>query len=432
MKKVLSFALAVLMVMGITSTAFAANPSSDDWDISGADGINFAEDVIPGYKVRLYLHDGVGAGAPAVPRAAMVNIASATVGANLEQYTVTGTNATPFIAALTLLPSSSNPGWAAGVITLDTTNSDDIALMNLLNTQSSTIATNVANTSTTATTYNGVITVTAYVPATAPPNYLTKADITLNKYTAQVKVAGSNTYIKSTSPTIKYTSTNVGTLPAPGAAYIEIEFVDPFVSTSSKDFELTAYLRANKSQTGIEYVMSGTFANLNQTVDEGDDYVYGVDYRVITANANIKKIEVELDYGLTITTRMVDGRRYYGHVSTDPTTADEAIMDKYPTIEEVYNLKTIGLNPTGDVVRFDDDSMFAYTLDANGDLVYLGKTAAALPYFTKYFLSTKALDLPEEAEEPVEDVIGPDTDNAVTGGDDVVVANANDNPGTGC
>ena len=259
---------------------------------------------------------------------------------------------------------------------------------------------------------------------------LAKTAVDYLKLTAQVKVAGSNTYIKNTSPSIKYNTAK--------EAYFEIEFIKPFVSTSSKDFEITAYLRENKSQSGIETVINSTFKNYGQTVVDGDDYVYGVDYRVITADDNIRKIEVELDYGLTITTRMTEGKKYYGHVSMDPTSGDEAIMDQYPTIVEVYNLKTIGLNPAGDVVRFADDAMFAYTTDADGALVFLGKTNKALPYFTKYFLSTTELNLPvAEVEEPEEvvpeiDPIGPGTDNAATGGDDVVVANVNDNPGTGC
>jgi hypothetical protein len=259
--------------------------------------------------------------------------------------------------------------------------------------------------------------------------HLDKASVTKLKLTAQVKVAGSNSYIKDTAPTIKYESkaTTYGgdAIPA-GAAYFEVTFIDPFVSTSSKDFELTAYLRENKSQSGIELLINGTFKNYPQDVTSDDDYVYGVDYRVITADGNVKKIEVELDYGLTITTRMTDGKKYYGHVSMDPTSGDEAIMDQYPNIVEVYNLKTINLNPAGDVVRFADDAMFAYTLDADGNLVFLGKTNKAVPYFTKYFLSTTELDLPvAEVEEPVEDVV-PDVVP------DVVVDNANDNPGTGC
>ena len=250
---------------------------------------------------------------------------------------------------------------------------------------------------------------------TEPKQNIDKSAVDYLKLTAQVKVAGSNTYIKNTSPAIKYDSAK--------EAYFEIEFIKPFVSTSSKDVEITAYLRANKSQLDhTNEEISTTFKNRGQNVTADDDYVFGVDYRVITADGNVKKIEVELDYGVTITTRMTDGKKYYGHVSMDPTAADEAIMGQYPTIVEVYSLKTINLNPAGDVVRFADDAMFAYTTDADGNLVFVGRTNKALPYFTKYFLSTTELDLPvAEVEEPVEDVVP-----------DVVVDNANDNPGTGC
>jgi hypothetical protein len=435
MKKVLSLLLAGLMVVGMTSAAFAANPTSANWNTTAADGISFADDVNPGYKIRLYLTEGTTSGTAAVPGAAQVTIVSDNDAAT-PTYTVTGANADAFVAAVTTFQAPSTGSWSpANVVTLTLSDNDDAAVAAVLELQITAIDAAVTAQATTDTLYNGVVTVTAMVPAVpGVTTYLTKTEVNAEKYTAQVKVAGSNTFIKSTSPTIKYDG---ATGAHPGAAYIEIEFVNPLVSTSSKDFELTAYLRKAKAQSGIEYVLNGTFANLTQTVVDGDDYVYGVDYRVITADANIRKIEVELDYGVTITTRMTDGRKYYGHVSMDPTSADEAIMDKYPNIVEVYNLKTINLNPAGDVVRFGDDAMYAYTLDADGNLVFLGRTNKALPYFTKYFLSTAALDLPEVVEEPEEvvpeiDPIGPGTDNAATGGDDVIVANVNDNPGTGC
>jgi hypothetical protein len=256
-----------------------------------------------------------------------------------------------------------------------------------------------------------------------PYDAIDKSVVDLLKLTAQVKVAGSGTYIKDTSPPIQFEK---NTEELAGAAFIILEFINPFVSTSSKTFEMTAYLRSFKAQVDKSTLpIDGTFQNYGQNVAKGDDYVFGVDYPVITADDNIPKIQVELGYGLRILTRMTDGKKSYGHVSMTPTAADDAIMGQYPNIVEVYHLQTINLSPAGDVVTFPDDAMFAYTRGTDGEIIFVGRTNKALPYYTVYFLSTVELDLPvAEVEEPVEDVV-PDVVPDV-------VENANDNPGTGC
>lgn len=253
---------------------------------------------------------------------------------------------------------------------------------------------------------------------------VTKAEAKAGKLDVQTRVSEGSSVVKSAK--IEYDSAN--------NAYVKLTFVDTWVSTKEQDFDLKLYVTVNKARnTDSEFSVTGTFENYNVDVYEGDDYVYTVDTPVINAEDYIKNIQVDMGQGISIYTKMFDGKSYYASVSQDIKSEDDAVLAKYPSIDTVYYLSTINLAGSGDIVKFDLESNFyVYSQDENGDLVYVGRTADKLPYYTKYFLSAKELDITTISDVPSDtDNTTPAAPSAPTGGDDAPIDNVNENPGTG-
>ena len=70
------------------------------------------------------------------------------------------------------------------------------------------------------------------------------------------------------------------------------------------------------------------------------------------------------------------------------TRSDERRFDEYD-LAYIYNLKTSGLKAPGNIVTFDLGSTY-YAYNAKGE--YIGTTRGALPYWTKYYLTTTKYD----------------------------------------
>lgn len=259
--------------------------------------------------------------------------------------------------------------------------------------------------------------------------HVTKQDTDSKKLGAQVRATEGGSVINR-DVKVEYENASKG-----GFAYVEFKFVGEFISTKDQDFSAKLYLTFDKSRLGdTEIEISGTFGNEVQNVDEYDDYVYVGDTHVVEADAYIRNIQVDLGQNVSIWTRMFEGKKYYGDVSQEVKAEDEAVLAKYPDIDTVYYLKTINLNATGDTVAFDMDSnMYVYVQDADGNLVFLGRSADRLPYYTKYFLSAKELDVEAAVVEPGDTTEPGETpeEPPITGGDDAPAENVNDNPGTG-
>lgn len=170
-------------------------------------------------------------------------------------------------------------------------------------------------------------------------------------------------------------------------AYIEVKFVDYFVSTEEKDYKLTLYLTVkSKKVNSTALDISGTMSNNVIEVDSGDDYVNISEGEVAEAQDYIRSIDVDLGSGVILTTSMSRNGKYYGVVDATPTTADEKIMDLNSSVVEVFNVKTINLKKTGKVVSFDIDYT-GYVYDSTGK--YLGTTREKVAYSTKYYISDK-------------------------------------------
>jgi len=170
-------------------------------------------------------------------------------------------------------------------------------------------------------------------------------------------------------------------------AYIELKFVEYFVSVDEKDFDINVYLTVNKKKrTSTQIKIAGTLSNEIIEVDDGDDYVSLSEGEVAEAQSYIRKIDVDMGNGVYITTSMNRGMKYYGVADPAPTAADEVVFSKNASVDQVYNIKTVNIRKTGNTVFFDLDYT-SYVYNASGK--YLGTTKDKVAFSTKYYLSSK-------------------------------------------
>lgn len=237
-------------------------------------------------------------------------------------------------------------------------------------------------------------------------------------------------------------------------AFIKIKGAKYWVSTKDDvDFEINVGLKTNGNSVkdggkNAKLEITGTFLNgtsdLEIDADMEEVEVEKLEIFRWKAIEYNKGIEFVVTEDVSLFSRVFANKKYYVNFDETPGDADVALMDQYKDIENFIEFKTIGMSSSE--VQFNyGDNMYAYTVDADGALVYVGRTNDLLPYYNKYFVSNKELALPvAEAEEPVEEPVEEpaavepevpaDTDNDKGGGDDVAEAPSeanNYNPGTG-
>lgn len=219
---------------------------------------------------------------------------------------------------------------------------------------------------------------------------------------------------------------------------IKIEFVDVLATTKDVDYEVELYLTVDgKAQRDYILTLDGTVSNDVENTDSDYDYLYLGDGTVAEADEGARNVEIDLGNDVIIRdARLTKGKKYFGVATTKTTTADDDMMDEYPTIKEAITIKHQNLTSVGGYVDLSDYGKDYYVYDA--DLNYLGKSGGKLTFSTKYYLSTEELDVagddieePGEIEEP-EEPEEPGEEDPGTGGDGgSPSSNPNKNPDTG-
>lgn len=254
---------------------------------------------------------------------------------------------------------------------------------------------------------------------------LTMADVKASKITVKQSAKSGSDAIASVE--IKEDSNKI--------ANILITLTNPFTSTKPLDFETSIYLSIDGVRQNFSTVVTGTLVNPEIVVTADTDYVNLSDGQTVRCEETSGKVEAYIGRDVSIFIKMLKGKDYYGTVTNEPTGADMDVMDKYPDVEDVLNLKTINLNGSGNIVKIDspDTNYHVY----NSNLEYIGKTSDMLPYSTKYYLAAKELDVdeavdeaePEDEDENEADGTEPSDEPAVNPDDEDVYANVSPQPG---
>lgn len=209
----------------------------------------------------------------------------------------------------------------------------------------------------------------------------------------------------------------------PKKACIVFSIVDPFVSTGDVEFNYFFYLNFDgKRNNDVEFHADGEIKINAIDVGSDDDYVDLSKGWVADVGSYVKDIEVDLGAEVYLHTKLFNGKKYFGVANNDVAEEDDTMMSKYPSIENVINLTTIGLNAAGNIVELRDYGT-GYVYDK--DMKYLGRANERLPYATKYYVSSTEIASADDAEE------GEDGEAPEDGGEGEAPTNVNDNPGTG-
>jgi hypothetical protein len=172
---------------------------------------------------------------------------------------------------------------------------------------------------------------------------------------------------------------------------VVVEFVSPFVSVDTVNFNCLIFLRVNNSRkTDSEIDFAGTFGNKLVSIDSSYDFYPMDEYTVIQATEYIKNIELDLDGGIILETRLFENVKYYGYAVDQMTNADDAMIDKYPDIVGIIRIYTAGISKSGkplSVINYKD----CYVYNKAGK--YLGETSEMLEFADVLYISEKKIDM---------------------------------------
>lgn len=176
-----------------------------------------------------------------------------------------------------------------------------------------------------------------------------------------------------------------------GGANVAITFADPFVSTSSRDFDLNLFMYVgSRRQADSKTPFVGTLENGKQTLSSYDDYVDVTDDKVFTTTSSIRNLQVysATGPGVTLTVNAYTNRAYYLSVDNSIYSDDEKVLNKYRDITDVIRLYQVNMSTSGRYVTLSSYGT-SYVYNANGD--YIGTTNKALPFSSVYYISAKNL-----------------------------------------
>jgi len=207
------------------------------------------------------------------------------------------------------------------------------------------------------------------------PTQLTSAQIRDAKLT--VKTSGSTSRVLN----------NVSINNSKGV--IEVDFIKELVGTKEVDFNFDVYLLIdNQRQQNHSINFSGTMANPVIDVYSDTDYEDISNGEVVEAQDTIRSIDLEIGCGVTLTTRISNGKKVY---ATATYGEDDRFMRDNRKVEEVIVLKTSGLTAGSTTVKLDSEYRDYYIYDADGK--YLGRGRDKLDLSTRYYLASSKLDI---------------------------------------
>lgn len=218
---------------------------------------------------------------------------------------------------------------------------------------------------------------------------------------------------------------------------VRVRTVQFYPLTKDTDVELKLALTFKGStKDAPEYEYSFTVKNEEEIIEEGQNEASSYGNIYLKADATVRNVEFQGDDEETVfaTKTVVKGQKYYFNVSTDLSDADQKIIADNPEVDSIYTVYQT--NMANATIQFKDLDREFFVYGADGKL--LGTTKdTKLPLAGKYILTTAKVDFgTDEAEEPADEEPAEETpaepEAPAMGGGEVVDAPATYNPNTGC
>lgn len=224
---------------------------------------------------------------------------------------------------------------------------------------------------------------------TLPGEAISRSSISHNRVSVRTsRQSGAFSSIFET-PTIVYKSSRAsGGQPT---ATIEIKVRKGVIISSRKTFSATLFLSINGSRDSVtEYEFSGSVMPGGGSDVYDGDYIDISDGTVLQPSQRARNVELFLGGGVTMKTNLSAHKRYSGIAYSNVSSADERLMQQYPSISDVLVVKQTGLEMSGYYVSIDAGyDYYVY----NADKRYIGRTTSTLPFSSKYYLAEKQINM---------------------------------------
>lgn len=173
-------------------------------------------------------------------------------------------------------------------------------------------------------------------------------------------------------------------------SYIKIEFAKGIYLTPQKFSSYITLTKGGSRKMSTRINISGQMQTYAKELNAGSDYADLSDGSFVQPTTFLRNVELYLGDYCSITRSLLRGTPYAGVATVDDiNNQDLAVFKSYPGVQLIYKLKTVGLKTSGNIVTFDLDRKY-HVYNSKGE--YLGVSNQALPYWTRYYLSTKKYD----------------------------------------
>jgi len=214
---------------------------------------------------------------------------------------------------------------------------------------------------------------------------VTTAQLRQSNITVRHSAAGSQILKEITLSTMQYNGQTT--------ASVRIEFAEELVSVNALPFRLTIFLSIRGTRNAAsEITLFGDFENEEVTIDSGTNFASLAGGKVLSVagSGHIASLEIDMGDGVRLFTRASGGMKYYATARNRITTADNAILARFPDIVTIVRLRTVNVSQAGSRVSLRDIGDY-HVYDAAGN--YLGRTGELVAFSEVYYLTGERVDM---------------------------------------
>ncbi len=173
-------------------------------------------------------------------------------------------------------------------------------------------------------------------------------------------------------------------------ACVEVVFTDKFNSVDEVEFDFDVVVKINGVKRGT-INFTGIFGNTEETIEGDQDEIDASEGIVMSPEEMVRNIVVYGGNELYATVNMSPNKNYRFYTHTEITDDDFEVMEKFEEISNIIYVNQVNMKMTGDRYAFHglDDEFYVY----NEDGKLIGTTDEELPFSNKYYLATSKISM---------------------------------------
>ncbi len=183
-------------------------------------------------------------------------------------------------------------------------------------------------------------------------------------------------------------------------AYVSLVFKDTYNSIDSVEFDFDIVVKISGVKRGtINY--TGIYGNAEEELEEGQDEVDASEGIIMNPSDMLRNIVVYGGNDLYATVNMSPAKNYRFYTHTEITDDDFEVMEEFAEITNVIYVNQVNMKVAGNKYAFLglDDEFYVY--NEAGKLI--GTTDDDLPFSSKYYLATSKISMSNDDEDDWDD-----------------------------